>query len=104
QRLVERVHGPVALRGAHVALAVDPDLDRRLGLHAAVLALLRDRARGLEPEQRLVLARLLSDQEVERPIGRLELIAAALELLYSVDHAWGRLVVAGGGRGRRGLA
>ena len=43
QRLVERVDRAVALRGADVALAVDPDLDRRLGLDLAVGALLDDR-------------------------------------------------------------
>ncbi len=86
QRLVERVHRAVALGGAHVALAVDPDLDRGLGLDAAVLALLDDRAPALEPEQRLVLARLLADQQVERAVGGLELVAAALELLDALDH------------------
>ena len=60
QRAVERVHRAVALGGAHVALAVDPDLDRGLGLHPAVLALLGDHAPGLEPEERLVVARLLA--------------------------------------------
>ena len=42
QRRVERVDRAVALGGAHVALAVDPDLDRRLGLDLAVGALLDD--------------------------------------------------------------
>ena len=54
QRPVERVDRPVALGGPDVALAVDPDLDRRLGLDLAVLALLGDHAEALEPEQRLV--------------------------------------------------
>ena len=57
QRAVERVDRAVALGGAHVALAVDPDLDRRLGLDLAVGALLDDHAPGLEPEQRLVRRR-----------------------------------------------
>ena len=92
QRLVERVHRPVALGGAHVALAVDPDLDRRLGLHPAVGALLHDRAPRLEPEQRLVVARLLADQQVEGAVGRLELVAAVLQLLDAVDHARRRSV------------
>ena len=89
QRLVERVHRAVALGRAHVALAVDPDLDRRLGLDAAVLALLDDHAPRLEPEQRLVVARLLADQQVERAVGRLELVAAVLQLLDALDHARG---------------
>src|ERR671914_936320 len=87
QSLVQRVHRPVPLGGADVALAVDPDLDRGLGLDPAVGALLHDRAPRLEPEQRLVLARLLSDQEIEPAVGGLELIALVLELLDPVHHA-----------------
>src|SRR5436190_12781967 len=58
ERPVEGVHRPVALRGADVALPLDPDLDRRLGLDLAVGALLGDHSKALKPEQRLVLARL----------------------------------------------
>ena len=86
QRAVERVHRAVALGDADVALPVDPDLDRRLGLDAAVLALLRDHAPGLKPEQRLVVAALAPDQQVERAVGGLELEAAVLELLHALDH------------------
>ena len=93
QRPVERVDGAVALGRAHVALAVDPDLDRGLGLHPAVLALLDDRPPRLEPEQRLVLAGLLADQQVERAVGRLELVAAVLEVLDPIDDACGGLAV-----------
>ena len=75
QRTVERVDRTVALGCAHEALAVDPDLDRRLGLDAAVGSLLDDRAPGLEAEQRLVLARLLAQQQLERAVGGLELVA-----------------------------
>ena len=57
QRLVERVHGAVALGGAHEALALDPDLDRGLGHHPAVLALLGHHAPGLQAEQRHVARR-----------------------------------------------
>src|SRR5918999_385958 len=89
QRLVERVDGAVALGGADIALAVHPDLDRRLGLDPAVGALLHDGAPRLEPEQRLVLARLLADQEVERAVGRLELVARVLELLDPLHHPGG---------------
>ena len=76
QRGVERVDRAVALRGADVALAIDPDLDRRLGLNLAVLALLGHHAPRLELEQRLVLAGLAPDQEVEGAVGGLELEAA----------------------------
>ena len=89
QRAVERVDRAVALRRAHVALAVDPDLDRRLGLDRAVLALLGDHAPGLQAEQRLVVAGLAPDQQVERAVGGLELEAAVLERLDALDHARG---------------
>src|SRR5438445_172153 len=39
QRVVESVHRAVPLGGAHVALAAEPDLDRRLRHHLAVRAL-----------------------------------------------------------------
>ena len=67
--------------------ALDPDLDRGLGLDAAVLALLGDHPPGLEPEQRLVLSGILADEQVEGPVGSLELVAAVLELLDALDHA-----------------
>ena len=76
QRAVERVDRPVALGGLHAALAVDPDLDRRLGLDLAVGALLDDHAPGLEREQRLVAAGLAPQQQLERAVGGLELVAA----------------------------
>ena len=76
QRGVERVDRPVALGGADVALAVDPDLDRRLGLDLAVGALLDDHPPRLEREQRLVLAALAPHQQLERAVGRLEVVAA----------------------------
>ena len=65
QRAIERVDRAVALGRADVALAVDPDLDRGLGLDVAVGALLDDRPPRLEPEQGLVLAGLLSQQQLE---------------------------------------
>src|SRR5687768_12325378 len=93
QRAVEGVYGTVALRRADVALAVDPDLDRRLGLHAAILALLGDHAPRLEPEERLVLAGLLADEEVKGPVGGLELVAGVLQRLHPLDHTRGALLV-----------
>ena len=97
------LHRTVALRGVHVALAVDPDLDRRLRLHAAVLALLGDHPPGLQPEQRLVLARLAPDQQVEGAVGRLEVEAAVLERLDALDHARRGRVVELDARGLRAL-
>ena len=93
QRAVQGMHGAVALGGAHEALRADPELDRRLGLHAPVGALLGDHAPGLELEQRLVLARLAPDQQLEGAVGGLELEAAVLELLDALDHPRGGRVV-----------
>ena len=62
-----------------------PDLDRRLGLDPAVLALLGDHAEALEPEQRLVVAGLLAQEQVEGGVGGLEVVAAVLELLQPLD-------------------
>ena len=86
QRGVQRVDRAVALGRADVALAVDPDLDGGLGLDLAVLALLGHHAPRLELEERLVLAGLAADQQVEGAVGRLELEALVLELLDALDH------------------
>jgi hypothetical protein len=93
QRLVERVEGPVAPCVADVALAVHPDPDRGVRLHVAVLVLLGDHPPRLELEQRLILARLLADQQVERPVGCLQVVAAVLQLLDPVDHPCGGGIV-----------
>ena len=89
ERPVERVHRAVALGGAHQPLAPRPDLDRRLGLDPAVLALLRDHAEALEPEERLVVAGLLAQEQVERGVGGLEVVPAVLELLQPLDRVQG---------------
>ena len=89
ERPVERVHRAVPLGGAHVAPPVDPDLDRRLGLDVAVGALLGDDPEALEPEQRRVLAGLAAQQQLERSVGRLVLIAAVLALLDALERALG---------------
>ena len=84
------LHRAVALGRAHVALAVDPDLDRGLGLDLAVGALLDDHAPGLQAEQRLVVAGLLAHEQLEGAVRGLELKAAVLELLDALDDAPGR--------------
>jgi len=81
QGAVEGVDRSVSLRDPHVALAVDPDLDRRLGLYAPVLALLGHHPKALELKQRLVLARLAAQQQLERGVGGLVVVAAVLTLL-----------------------
>src|SRR3954452_5642432 len=95
---VKRVHGAVALGAPDVALAVHPDLDRRLRLHPPVLALLGDHAPGLEPEQRLVVAGLAPDQQVEGSVGGLEREAAVLERLHALRDPGGARVVEIGAR------
>ena len=85
QRLVERVHRAVAFGGAQVALAVDPDLDRRLRHDLSVLALLDEHAEALEAEERLVLVGLLTEQELEGGVGGLVVVAAVLALLERAE-------------------
>ena len=97
QRVVERVHGAVALGRAHVALAARPDLDRGLRGDLAVGALLDQHAPGLEAEQRFVRARLLAHQELEGPVGGLELEAAVLEVLDALEHPAHELLAGGAG-------
>ena len=87
QRTVERVDRPLALGGADVAPPVHPDLDRRLRLHLAVIALLGDHPEALEPEERLVGAHLASQQQLEGGVGRLVLVAEVLALLQPLDGA-----------------
>ena len=89
QRPVQRVDRAVALRGADVAAAVDPDLDRRLRLDLAVGPLLGDHPEALEPEQGLVVPRLAPQQQLERGVGGLVVVAAVLALLDPLDRALG---------------
>ena len=84
---VERVDRAVALGGADVAGLADPELDRRLGLDPAVGALLGDDAEALQPEQRLVAARLTAQQQLERRVGGLVVVAAVLAVLEPLDGA-----------------
>src|SRR5919197_2889183 len=93
QRCVERVDRAVALGRADVALAFDPDLDRRLGLHLPVGALLDDHPPRLQAEQRLGVPGLAPQEQVERPVCGLELVPAVLEQLDAVDHPLGGRVV-----------
>ena len=85
QRGVERVDRAVALGGGDEALAAVEDLDRRLGLDAAVGALLGDDAEALEREERLVDAGLALHHQLERAVGDLEVVALVLELLQAAE-------------------
>src|SRR5204863_10094777 len=98
-RLFHPVRRPVALRRAQKSLAVDPDLDRRLGFHLAVRALLGDHAEALEPEERGIRSRLAAQQQLERGVGSLVLIAAVLALLESLHGALGGVGVQVDARG-----
>ena len=64
-----------------------------LGLDLAVGVLLGGDAPGLEREQRLVVAGLLAQQQLERAVGGLELVAVVLERLHPLEHPRGRRVV-----------
>ena len=78
QRRVERVHRAVALGRADDALAADVHLDRGLDHRLAVFALLDDHAEALEAEQRLVRRQLVAQQQLERGVGGLVVVAAVL--------------------------
>ena len=93
QGAVERVDRAVALGDAQVALAVDLDLDRRLGLDLAAGPLLGDDAEALELEQRLVAAGLAAQQQLEGGRRRLVVVAVVLALLQPLDRPRRRLVV-----------
>ena len=86
QRAVQRVDRAVALGGAHVALAVDPDLDRRLGLDAGR----RRRFSTITRQDSSVNSGSyspvsLAQQQLERAVGGLVVVAAVLELLDPLD-------------------
>src|SRR5215211_1162472 len=93
KRGVQRVDRSVALGRTQVALAVDPDLDRRLGDHLAVLALLDQHPEPLQTEERLVAAGLPAKEQLEGGPGGLIVVAAVLALLQSPKRLPGLLVV-----------
>ena len=81
QRGVERVDRAVAVGGRVQHLAVDRDLDRRLGEELAPVALLDETRVVDDPERRRVVGRVATDEQLERGLGALEREAVGLELL-----------------------
>ena len=81
QRAVERVDRAVAVGGGVQHLAVDLDLDRRLGEQLAPGPLLDEHGVVDDPERRRVVGRVAPDQQLERRLGALEREALVLELL-----------------------
>ena len=72
QRGVERVDRAVAVGGRVQDLAVDLDLDRRLGQQLPPVALLDEAGVVDDPERRDVAGCVAPDEELERRLGALE--------------------------------
>ena len=81
QGAVERVDRAVAVGGGVEHLAVDLDLDRRLGEELPAGALLDEDGVVDDAEGRGVVGRVATDQQLERRLGALEREALVLELL-----------------------
>ena len=81
ERRVEGVDRAVAVGGGVEDLAVDLDLDGRLGEELAALALLDEAGVVDDPERRRVVRLVAADQQLEARLGALEREALALELL-----------------------
>ena len=86
QRGVEGVDRAVALGGGEHALVADVDLDGRLVVTVAVRPLFGDHPEGLQREERLLPARRGAQQQLERTVGDLEVVAAVLEVLELLEH------------------
>src|SRR5215208_353097 len=79
---IEGIDGPVALGGRDLTLPLDEELYRRLDRRLAVSPLLGDYAETLQLEERLRLAGRPSDEERERGVRGLVVVAFVLPLLY----------------------
>src|SRR3954452_21166957 len=82
---VDGIDGTVALGRGDDALAVDVHLHRGLGEEGAVRQLVGDHPHRLDGEEVLLPPRRTAHQELERGIGRFEVIALVLEALQLVD-------------------
>ena len=69
-------------------------LDGRLDDRLAVLALLDDHAEALEAEQRLVRRQLIAQQQLERGVADLIVVATVLAVLDALEHGGDAPVVA----------
>ena len=81
QRGVERVDRAVAVGRGVQDLAVDLDLDGRLGQQLAAVALLDEAGVVDDPERRDVVGRVAPDEQLEAGLGALEREPVGLELL-----------------------
>ena len=81
QRRVEGVDRAVAVGGRVQHLALDLDLDGRLGAQVLPVALLDEDGEVEQLERRDVVAAMAPDEELERRLGALEAGALGLELL-----------------------
>ena len=81
QRRVQGVDRTVAVGGSVEHLAVDLDLDRRLGAQVLAVALLDEDGEVDQLEGRRVVAAVAPDEELEGGLGALEAGALGLELL-----------------------
>ena len=81
QRRIERIDRAVAVGRRVQRLAVDLDLDRRLGQHLAAVALLDEAGVVDDPERRRVVGGVAADEQLEAGLGPLEREPIGLELL-----------------------
>src|SRR5215218_5041999 len=79
---VESVHGAIAFRGGDHTLPLHQKLDGRLDRRLAVSTLFGDDPEALQFKERLRLAGRPPDEEGERGVGRLVVVALVLPLLY----------------------
>ena len=87
QRLVERVDRPVAHRRGVLHHAVDLHHDRRFGnRRLALFAFFVDHAKADQVEILLLLAERFLDQQLERRLRRLELVALAFQLFGAAQN------------------
>ena len=86
ERVVQRVHRPVAGRGGVLGDPLDLDADRRLRERLPVVAAgLDDDAIALEVEVGAMVPEGSLHQELERGLGALELVALVLEPLQGLE-------------------